>query len=366
MSRIKLAFIIPSLQPGGMERVMAVLLKFFAAKPSLDLHLVLYGIKRDIFYEIPNNITIHRPEFTFDNRKRLLHTLYTLRFLRCKMKELNAYSILSFGEYWNNFVLLSSLGLRQKIIVSDRSQPDKSLGCLHEKLRRWLYPKAYGVIAQTQYARQVYWEKFSHSNIVVIGNPIRQMKPNLALQRENIVLSVGRLIHTKHFDRLIRLFAELNQPGWRLIIVGGDALRQRNKAPLEKLVSELGVKDRIELLGSQSDVNSYYLRSKIFAFTSSSEGFPNVIGEAMSAGLPVVSYDCVAGPSEMIRDGHSGYLISPFDDDSFGTKLEDLMTDESKRLAFARAAQEDIRLFSAEQIGEKFFTLLMGDEASSN
>lgn len=366
MNNLRVVFVIPSLQSGGMERVMAVLLTYFDAKPGLDLHLVLFGAKRDIFYEIPENISIHRPEFTFDNGKRLLHTWYTLRFLRRKMKELNAHSILSFGEYWNNFVLLSSLGLRQKIVVSDRSQPDKPLGRVQEKLRSWLYPKAYGVIAQTRYARQVYEAKFSHPNIVVIGNPIRQIEPDLALQRENIVLSVGRLIHTKHYDRLIRLFAALNKPGWRLIIVGGDALRQTNKATLEKLVSELGAEDRIELAGSQSDVNSYYLRSKVFAFTSSSEGFPNVVGEAMSAGLPVVSYDCVAGPSEMIQDGHNGYLIPLFDDDSFGKKLEDLMTDESKRLAFARAAQEDIRAFSADQIGEKFFTLLAGDEASSN
>jgi glycosyltransferase involved in cell wall biosynthesis len=56
----------------------------------------------------------------------------------------------------------------------------------------------------------------------VIGNPIRNW-PRDEEQKENIVLSVGRLIKTKHFDDLIRMFVELNVPGWKLMIVGGDA-----------------------------------------------------------------------------------------------------------------------------------------------
>ena len=83
--------------------------------------------------------------------------------------------------------------------------------------------------------------------------------------------------------------------------------------------------EKIILAGTQKDVESYLLRSRIFAFTSSSEGFPNVVGEAMSAGLPVVAYDCVAGPSDMVVNDRNGYLIPLFDKGAFGVKLKYLM-----------------------------------------
>ena len=117
---------------------------------------------------------------------------------------------------------------------------------------------------------------------------------------------VGRLIKTKHQDNLIKIFASINKKDWKLVIVGYDHLKQMNMEPLKKLALDHGLADRVVFAGKQSDVEKYYLSSKIFAFTSSSEGFPNAIGEAMAAGLPVVAYNCVAGPAEKLycRVGH--------------------------------------------------------------
>jgi glycosyltransferase involved in cell wall biosynthesis len=68
-------------------------------------------------------------------------------------------------------------------------------------------------------------------------------------------------------------------------------------------------KDKVFLEGEQKEIDPWYHRAKLFAFTSSSEGYPNVVGEALSAGLPVVAYDCIAGPSDMIDDGKTGILF---------------------------------------------------------
>ena len=127
-----------------------------------------------------------------------------------------------------------------------------------------------------------------------------------ALRKENIVLSVGRLIRSKHHDKLIEIFSHV-APGWKLIIVGDDSQKQNNMILLKDLIPKLNMNEKIILAGNQSDVDSYYLKSKIFAFTSSSEGFPNVVGEAMSAGLAVVAFDCVAGPSELIQSGETDF-----------------------------------------------------------
>ena len=103
----KIACLIPSLQPGGMERVMSELLSYFATLEGVEVHLVMFGMNRDIFYEIPANIMVHKPNFVFNNSKRLRHTIKTMGYIRTEIKKINPDTILSYGELWNNLVLLS-------------------------------------------------------------------------------------------------------------------------------------------------------------------------------------------------------------------------------------------------------------------
>lgn len=350
-----------------MERVMSELAINFAASKSNDVHVVLYGIKRDVFYSLPSNITLHKPEFEFTNKRRVWSTIKTLFFLREKIKNIHPDIVLSLGEYWNSFVLLSMLGLNYPVYVSDRCKPDKYLGVVHEKLRKMLYPSAAGIIAQTEVARNVYAQKKLNSNVRVIGNPIRQIKKSENFdKKKNIVLTVGRLIESKHHDRLIQIFSKIKNDDWKLVIVGGDALKQDGLTRLKELVKNMKLEDRVEFTGNVSDVDSYYLKSKIFALTSSSEGFPNVIGEAMSAGLPVVSYDCIAGPSEMIEDGVNGYLVPQFNDQLFLLKLEKLINDDDLREKMGSKGRSMIKNFSSEQISKKFYSFIAEYESTPN
>ena len=355
-----ICLIIHSLQAGGMERVIAGLANHFAQKEFVQVHIVLYGIKRDIFYPLPPTIIIHKPSFSFNDSRRFFSSVKTIFFLRKKIKQLKPDAVLSFGEYWNNFVLIATLGLRYPVYVSDRGQPDKSLGWLQDKLRNRLYPFAKGVIAQTEKAKRIYQSMYSHPNITVIGNPIRAIENNYSgIDKEDIVLMVGRLIKSKHQDKLIEMFVNISLPGWKLVIVGYDHLKQHHTERLQALIKELKAEDRVELAGKQSNVEQYYLKSKIFAFTSSSEGFPNVIGEAMSAGLPVVAFDCVAGPSEMIIDNENGFLIPLFDYDLFQQKLLLLMSDETLREIIGAKAKESIKNFGVKNIGDIFFNFIL-------
>lgn len=356
----KICLVIHALSPGGMERVMSQLASYLVCKDGVEVHLVLYGINREVFYPIPESVIIHQPGFVFSNERRIWHTIKTLFFLRRTIKQINPVSVLSFGEVWNNLVLLALYKLGFPVYVSDRSRPGKDLGVLHNRLKRWLYPTAAGLIAQTDKAREIAEQNKRNSNIRVIGNPIRDVVPDQPEEKKKIVLTVGRLIQTKHLDELIRLFVRLDQPGWKLVIVGGDAQKQNLMPELLKLIRELGAQGRVELAGTRSDVDRYYQKSRIFAFTSSSEGFPNVVGEAMSAGLPVVSFDCVAGPSEMIEDGKNGFLVPVFDYDAFAKRLGRLMEDSELRDRLGIKGRENMRRFSVEVIGEQFYSFILG------
>lgn len=355
-----ICFVIHSLQAGGMERVMSELLHFFAAKKEYTVHLVLYGIKRDVFYEIPNNISIHLPPFEFDNSKRLQSTIKTHFFLRKKIQKINPTSVLSFGERWNSMVLLALLGTKVPVYVSDRAQPDKSLGKVHNALRKGLYPKAKGVIVQTQKALDIYKKMYAQNNFKVIGNPIRPIQER-TIAKENVIVMVGRYIQSKQQNILIEIFSQLNAPDWKLVLVGYDHLKQHNQHQWEALAKDLKVADRVIFAGKQEDVEHYYLSSKIFAFSSASEGFPNVVGEAMSAGLPVVSFDCIAGPSDLIVDGENGFLIPLNDKNTFAEKLQFLIDNPAVIISMGKKSKELIAQFELNYICTAFENFIVSN-----
>jgi len=355
----KICLLIPSLGPGGMERVMSELACYFDKKENIEIHLILYGRSRKIFYSLPSSIHIHKPKFTFDNEKRTFHTLKTLFYLRRQIVSIDPDVILSFGEDWNNLVLLSNLGLNYPIYVSDRAQPGLKRNKFQELLRNLLYRKASGIIIQTDIAKKIYKEKFPSQDVASINNPIRDIQGNNISDVSNkTILSVGRLIETKHFDLLIKMFAEIDLPGWKLIIVGGDSQKQKGTKRLKNLISELNIENKVTLTGTVSNVEDYYKKSSIFAFTSSSEGFPNVIGEAMSAGLPVIAFDCVAGPAELIDDGENGYLVPLFEMDMYKEKLEKLMNNKELRLKMGKNSLAKVNEFSTDKIGEQYFKFI--------
>lgn len=355
----RICLLIDTLKVGGKERVMSELAQYFSLQSSLEIHLILYGSLRSIHYHIPDSVHIHYPGFEYHRKRRWIYAIRSLLFVRSKVSKLGPDTILSFGELWNSFVLLALFGLQYPVFISDRCQPDRKYSTVQRYLRKWLYPKSCGVIAQTNTAKQIYHEEFKHDNIVVIGNPIRSIKSVEALStQKNTVLTVGRLIPGKNHQRLIELFYEIDLPGWQLVIVGGELPNQAMYEKLQKIIRDLGVEEKVILAGEQNNVDAYYQSSQIFAFMSDSEGFPNVIGEAQSAGLPVVAYDCVAGPADMISDGENGFLVPLYDDEVFYSRLQLLMSDEKLRKKLGSHAKKSIKQFSVETIGDSYLSFI--------
>lgn len=359
LKKKKICLVIPSLGPGGMERVMSILAGYFDEKKESEVHIILFGKKREIFYCIPKTVIIHRPEFKFDDSKRTWHTIKTIFFLRKRIKLIRPQTTLSFGEFWNNLFLLSLIGLDIPKYVADRAEPGLQKNKFQEFLASWLYPKANGVIVQTDLAKKIYKKKYKRADIFVISNPVKELQPGKEEQKENAVLSVGRLIDTKNFDLLIKLFNQINNPEWKLYIVGGDSQKQNVMLKLRQLINELDLEKRVFLTGTVYNVEKYYQKSKVFAFTSSSEGFPNVIGEAMSAGLPIISFDCIAGPSELIENGENGFLIPLFDEEEYKKKLSLLMNESYLIQRMGKESFKKIKEYSIETIAEKFYSLIM-------
>lgn len=358
MKSKSICLVIHSLSLGGMERVMTVLANNFCERENVVVNIVLIGKEPKIAFALNEKIRVYKPIFKFDDSKRFKSTIKTIKFLRATVVRLSPDVVLSFGEYWNNLVLLSLFKLKYPIYIADRSQPNKNLGKLQNYLRDKLYPNAAGYIAQTEKAREIACHNKWSRNAIVIGNPIKSIPYSKELAQENIVLTVGRLIATKHIDQLIDIFRNVNNTAWKLVIIGGNAKKNMLLEEYRQLVQQLGLTKQIELVGATQNVTNYYRKAKIFAFTSSSEGFPNVIGEAMSYGIPVIAYDCVAGPSDLIEDGETGFLIEERNQKAYEQKLNKLMQEPDLRNRLGAKSFEKIKDFDADVIADQFFNFI--------
>lgn len=170
-----------------------------------------------------------------------------------------------------------------------------------------------------------------------------------------VVVAAGTLMPLKGFDRLVRAFAPLvpELPAWRLRIFGRGSERE----PLERLIEELGVAPAVELAGFTSALEQEMLASSVYAISSSSEGLPMVMLEAMSAALPVAAFDC-SGVRELVDDGSTGLLAPQGDEAALTDALRRLMTDADLRRRFGLAGQALAGRYSSESVAAQWLALI--------
>lgn len=173
--------------------------------------------------------------------------------------------------------------------------------------------------------------------------------------REKRVIAVGRLEWQKGFDRLIDLWAVVGKhyPDWRLDIYGSGSLEK----DLRQQILSLGLDSQVSIQPFTEHIREEYLRSSVFVLTSRFEGFSLVLLEAAQSGLPSVAFDCPFGPSDLIEDGQSGFLVPDGDTNVFVERLETLLGDESMRQRFSQCAINYVQKFCVDTIMQQWKTL---------
>jgi len=164
-------------------------------------------------------------------------------------------------------------------------------------------------------------------------------------------LGVGRLTAQKDFATLIRAFSAVRQRRpCRLIILGEGKLR----GELEALAAALGVGDDVDLAGFSENPFAMMRAADLFVLSSSREGFPNVLAEAMAVGVPVVATDCPSGPMEILEGGKYGPLVPVGDAEKMANAIETVLDAPPDPTALrARAAE-----FTASQVVHNYMAAL--------
>lgn len=185
------------------------------------------------------------------------------------------------------------------------------------------------------------------SNMVVIHNPIKEY-PSVTSNCENKkVIAVGRYTWQKGFDMLIQAWriVDIKHPDWELHIYGfGD-----NKA-YQELAGQ-----GVFCHGAVKDIYDKYRESSIFAFSSRYEGFGLVLAEAMSCGIPAVSFACPCGPKDIITN--DGILVEPGNIEEFAEGICKLIEDETLRKEMGKNGHLNMRRFEETAIMQKWIDL---------
>ncbi|MEA2123780.1 MAG: hypothetical protein QOI80_562 [Solirubrobacteraceae bacterium] len=235
---------------------------------------------------------------------------------------------------------------------------------LRRDIRRH-YPRLGALAVLTEEDRADYAAELPGASMRLyrIPNALPPLEGGPADPGAKVVTAVGRLKHQKGFDLLLEAWEQVapQRPDWQLRIYGGGDMRRA----LRRMIVERGLYDSALLMGPTRHVGDAYAAGSIFALSSRFEGFGMVIVEAMSKGLPVVSFDCPRGPAEIIHHGEDGLLVPNGDVAAFAAALLELTGDEDRRRRMAASALLAAEEYAAPSIAASWRTALDELEAGS-
>ncbi len=216
------------------------------------------------------------------------------------------------------------------------------------------------VVVLTEQSRKDYMRKFllPSKKVECIYNWIDLGKNRSASYdvHSKRIVSAGRFGKEKGFDMLVKAFAPVarKHPDWTLDIFGDGEMMPEVK----NLIQELGLQEQVHLLGMRTDLSERYGQYSMYVLPSYREGLPLVLLEAKANRLPIVSFDIMTGPGEIVRDGIDGILVPPYDLDRMAEAICGLIEDKTLRQSMSEHSQDNLEKFSKQEILQKWRTLI--------
>ena len=233
---------------------------------------------------------------------------------------------------------------------------------------RRLYPNLDLYVTLTERDAEAWREMLPGGpRVISVPNAVPDTGDGVSPLTDRVVLAAGRLTKQKGFKRLIPVWAQVAaaHPDWTLRIFGHGY--QEDK--LRELVAEHGVGDSVQLMGHTSRLHDEMRRASVFVMPSRFEGFPMILLEAMSCGLPPVVYDFPNGARELVTDGVNGRLVPNGDGDGLARALAQLMEDDELRRKLANQARAVVDDYTLEHVAarwDEIFTDLVARRGRSD
>lgn len=354
---MKLIYCIASVHhPGGMERVLLNKLCWFVRQGGYDLTVVTTdqsGLPP--FYAFPPEVKMIDLDINYavDNQRNPLakivsyfrkRRLHRKRLSRLLLKE-RADIVVSLYPSESSFIPRIQDGSKKVLELHYnkffRLQYNRrGLLGLADRFRTWQderIVRRFDQFVVLTHEDAAYWGALP--NLKVIPNAaIQTDTPQADTRNSRRVIAVGRLDYQKGFDRLIDAWsllpADLRET-WHLAIFGQGEWQEK----LTEQIRHRHLEESVQIHPPTREIAQAYASSAFLAMSSHYEGFPMVMIEAMSCGLPVVTFDYPCGPKDIICDGENGLLVKEGDIEGLSQALGRMMTDEALRIRLGKAAR---------------------------
>lgn len=375
--RYKIVFCTPAIySAGGVERVVSYKAGFFAEQLGYDVTIIVTeGRGHDCYFPLSDKVKVINFELGFEElwRASFIKKVYLYLTKQRQYKRLLTAELMRIRP---DFTI--SMLRREINFLTSIHDGSKKIGELHVNRANYrnfeandsnglkrLFAKFWmrSLVRKLKRLDQLVvltdkskasWPELS--NVSVIPDPIPMPIP-LAISdlHAKRVVTIGRYAYQKGYDLLLQAWAEVEKqyPDWTLDIYG-----QGDQTIYRELMGDLGIDaNRCHLNGPVEDVVKTYQDSAIFVLSSRFEGFGLVLVEAMACGLPVVTFDCPAGPDEIIADGVDGLLVPSGDVKALAEKLMALIADEDLRQRLGKQARQTAQRYNMAAISNQWKTL---------
>ena len=373
--RKKIVYCTPSLYiPGGVERVLTTKANYLADVAGYDITIVLTdGKGKEPYYPLSPKVKIVQLDINFEElwhlsffkkifvylkkqrifKKRLTDTLMELRpdiTVSLLRREINFLTSIKDGS--------KKVGEIHVNKDHYRNFEGKNINIIKQLFSRWWMSNLINklkkldkfiVLTETD---RMSWKELQ--NVLIIPNPLAIFPKETSSLDNKQIIAVGRYAYEKGFDMLIESWEKVHKrhPDWILKIYGIDIIKN-----LTPIIQDKDLQGSIIPMDSTPQIYQAYQDSSIYVCSSRFEGFGMTLIEAMSCGVPCISFDCPHGPRNIITDGKNGYLVEPENVEALAERICHLIEHEELRKEMGKAARKRAEDFQEEKIMQKWVNL---------
>lgn len=358
---------------GGIENAVATLANTLSSKYEVEI-LSVYRLYNDPVYELNKNVKVRYISNIKPNKKEMLYYLKKknfsmffkgigqsiqtgyVKYLKTifEIRKLDSDIIITTRDI-HNYLVSHFARDDIKKIAWEHSHHNDNKKYINKLVRSC---KNMDNLVLVSNSLSEFYKTYLGNKVLFIPNCVDSNCKDYSKLNEKNLIAVGRLAKEKGFDDLLKLYKKvsLKYPDWKLNIIG-DGMQ---KDYLLDLAKELKLGEKVVFHGFQNKdyINNMLKESSIYVMTSHTESFGIVLIEAMSYGIPCLSYTSAQGANEIIKNNETGYLIEHRSEEEMISKISLLIEDEKLRKTLGKNAKEESKNYSSDVILEKWSKLI--------
>lgn len=358
---------------GGIENAIVTLANLLCKKYDVEI-LSVYRLYNEPVFELDEKVKVNYISNIKPNKKEMKYYLKKKNF-NMFFKGLAQSAKTGYVKYiktagylrkLNTDVIISTRTIHNYLVSKFAPKNIKKIGWEHnhhnnnKKYINALVKSCKGLDYLVPVSKELegFYHEYLGDKVINISNCIDKVPTKLSKLESKNLIAVGRLSKEKGFDDMLKLFKKVSTkyPDWKLNIIG-DGMEKNSLLDLSK---ELKLGDKVIFHGYQNKdyINNMLSDSSIYLMTSHTECLPLVLIEAMSYGIPCLSYTSAQGANEIIDDNVNGYLIENRNEDEMIERISILIENEKQRKKLGKKAKVKSKEYSGEVVLEKWSKLI--------